>query len=148
MRLLRPADVPLRVRLGREGLVVGLKIERLQVAWDRLRALGVGYRTALDGKFHDKFDHSAYIFEMRVDRQVEIGIRNAAGDDEYVSIAAADSTPNDDLLAEQLQAVERAITWIESLPENPCIEMACMEARDEDVSPFNLCRPHAQEWQR
>ena len=131
-----------------KGILMSIKVEQLQFAWNRLRDLGVGYRAALDGKFHDKFDHSAYIFEMRVDRNVEIGIRCAAGDDQYISIAAADSTPNNDLLAEQLQAVERAIAWIEALPENPCIEMVCTEVRDEDVSPFNLCRPHAQEWQK
>ena len=120
---------------------------RLQEAWDRLRELGVGYRKNLAGKFHDKFDHSAYIFEMHVDRNVEIGMRCAAGDDEYASIACADPTPNHDLLAEQLQALERAIKWIEALPENPCIEMICTDARDEDVSPYNRCGRHAQEWQ-
>jgi hypothetical protein len=120
--------------------------DQLQRAWDRLRELGVGYREALDGKFHDKFDHSAYLFEMRVDRNVEIGVRCAAGNDEYVSIAAADATPNNDLLAEQLQAVERAIAWIEALPENPCIEMACTRKRDEDAPPYDRCEPHAKDW--
>lgn len=121
--------------------------DRLRRAWDRLRELGVGYREALDGKFHDKFDHCAYVFEMRVDRHVEIGVRCAAGNDEYVSIAAADRTPGNDLLAEQLQAVERVIAWIEALPEGPCAEMACTAARDEGEPPFNLCRAHAKEWQ-
>ncbi len=130
---------------------MSVTLERLQAVWDRLRELGVGYRENLAGKFHDKFDHSAYIFEMRVDRQVEIGIRNAAGDDDYASIAGSEWFPPpgepDNLLAEQLQAVERAIVWIEALPENPCIEMICTEARDEDMRPYDRCPACAKKWE-
>jgi hypothetical protein len=120
--------------------------EQLRAAWDKLRELGVGYRENLAGKFHAKFDHSAYVFEMHVDRQVEIGMRCAAGDDEYVSIACSEASRHGDLLAEQLQAVQRAIAWIEALPENPCIEMACTAARDEDIPPFDRCPPCAERW--